>query len=177
MSYAGFLDRLRAKNYATMRTPTNVNVYGPNSFTCVPPSILSPPSNHCSDNSSSCCNNNNHHHHNHHSPHDDDTCSQTSDYHSDCHPEPPCHPEPACHPEPPCHPSPPYPCHPGGYGNDIPIGTIVFNYGTTLPCGWLRCNGNIISSVKYAALIQIIGTSMLPNIPPLYPGGYYMIKY
>ena len=176
MSYAGFLDRVRAKNYATMRTPTNVNVYGPNSFTCVPPSILSPPppSKHCSDNSSSCCSNNHHNHHDHHDHHhdhsDDDTCSQITDHHTDCGSE--------SQSEPSCHPSPPLHFHPGGvYGNNIPIGAIVFNYGTTLPYGWLRCNGNVISSVKYAALIQVIGTAMLPNIPPLYPGGYYMIKY
>jgi len=160
MSYAGFLDRLRAKTYATTRTPANVTIYGPNSFTCVPP-FPSPNHPDC------------------HHPQPTDPCPQP---HPPCpDPHPPC-PDPCpqpdpCYPDNCCGPDIQYcPGYPGPM-NDVPIGTIVFNYGTTLPCGWLRCNGNIISGTKYAALIQIIGTSMLPNIPPLYPGGCYIIKY
>ena len=153
MSYAGYLDRVRARNYATTRTPANVTINGPNSFTCLPPPPQfmmcgGPPPCQVDDNCSNC------------SDGDGEGGGGGSDC-GDC-------------------------TNDGGGGMrpdiqyvnyELPTGSIIFNYGIRVPQGWLLCNGNILNAQYYAGLIQVIGTNMLPNIPPLYPGGSYIIKY
>jgi len=43
--------------------------------------------------------------------------------------------------------------------NVVPPGAIVSYAGTTIPTGWLECNGSLVSRVTYAALFANIGTT------------------
>lgn len=51
-------------------------------------------------------------------------------------------------------------------GNGVPIGTIAAFGGTTVPDGWLLCDGQDISNVKYAKLREVIGTAWGTNKAP-----------
>jgi microcystin-dependent protein len=42
---------------------------------------------------------------------------------------------------------------------DVPPGTVVAFAGTTIPAGWLLCNGQAVSRTTYAALFAVIGTT------------------
>lgn len=41
----------------------------------------------------------------------------------------------------------------------VPIGTIEMYGGSTLPTGWLYCNGQAINRTTYSVLFEVIGTS------------------
>lgn len=41
----------------------------------------------------------------------------------------------------------------------LPVGTIVMYAGTTLPTGWVACNGQLLERNTYQKLFQILGTA------------------
>lgn len=65
-------------------------------------------------------------------------------------------------------------------GNDVPIGTILPFSGTTIPDGYLSCNGSSLLRTDYPDLFNVIGTTYgsvdnthfnLPNIQGKIPVG------
>lgn len=44
-------------------------------------------------------------------------------------------------------------------GIDIPVGTVVSHTGTTVPNGWLFCDGAAVSRTTYADLFNVISTN------------------
>ena len=46
----------------------------------------------------------------------------------------------------------------------VPIGMIAPFYLTTVPSGWLECNGGTFSSTDYPALYAALGTTTLPDL-------------
>ncbi len=42
--------------------------------------------------------------------------------------------------------------------NSVPVGAVVYYTKTTLPTGWLRCDGTAVSRTTYASLFAIVGT-------------------
>lgn len=70
----------------------------------------------------------------------------------------------------------------------VPTGTVMITASTTIPTGWLECNGNSISRSDYAKLFAAIGTTYgsasgstfnVPNITGPTSGGVttkYIIK-
>jgi hypothetical protein len=74
-----------------------------------------------------------------------------------------------------------------GSTNIVPIGCIMAYPSSSLPAGFLLCNGQAISRGAYSNLFALIGitfgsgdgstTFNLPNIPNPITGVYYMIRY
>lgn len=44
------------------------------------------------------------------------------------------------------------------YTQLVPVGTIIAYAGTTIPTGWLLCDGQAISRTEYSSLFNIIAT-------------------
>ena len=42
---------------------------------------------------------------------------------------------------------------------DLPVGTVVGNARTSVPYGWLNCDGSAVSRTTYADLFAAIGTA------------------
>lgn len=69
-----------------------------------------------------------------------------------------------------------------GRGQVIPVGTILPYAGSTVPDGYLSCNGAAVSRSTYATLYAVVGTSFgvgdgsttfnLPNMGGRMPTGY-----
>lgn len=66
-----------------------------------------------------------------------------------------------------------------------PPGSVMALGTTSIPEGWLRCNGQDVSRTTYALLFDVIGTTfgsgsgstfMVPNIPNLGTNLIYIIK-
>ncbi len=70
--------------------------------------------------------------------------------------------------------------------NTAPIGSIQQYSGTSLPPGWLWCNGSAYNRTFFPFLFKVIGTTYgtgdgsttfnVPNIPDLATGIKYIIK-
>lgn len=45
------------------------------------------------------------------------------------------------------------------FGSSLPAGTVIAHAGTSLPSGFLACNGSNVSRTTYAALFSAIGTT------------------
>lgn len=45
-----------------------------------------------------------------------------------------------------------------GVGGEVPAGTVAAFAGTTMPAGWLPCDGSTVSPTLYPSLFQAIGT-------------------
>ncbi len=68
-----------------------------------------------------------------------------------------------------------------GTGSAVPVGTIMAYGGTTVPAGYLACNGSSVSNATYPALFAAIGTSWggngapdfnLPDLRGRFPRGW-----
>lgn len=46
----------------------------------------------------------------------------------------------------------------------VPIGSVQAFMGTTIPDGWLICDGNVFSKALYPILFKVIGTETLPDL-------------
>ena len=55
---------------------------------------------------------------------------------------------------------------------DIPIGTIKYFYGDTIPSGFLECDGSTFSASSYPELYNVLGTTTLPDFRECYAVGY-----
>ena len=59
-----------------------------------------------------------------------------------------------------------------GGGDSIPVGTIVAYYGSTIPDGWLLCNGSTFTQADYPDLYTFLGNSnVLPDLRGLFLRG------
>jgi alpha-tubulin suppressor-like RCC1 family protein/microcystin-dependent protein len=54
-------------------------------------------------------------------------------------------------------------------GELVPIGTVTAFYGTTIPQGWLLCDGSTYNTTTYSELFAFLGTATLPNLK-----GYFL---
>lgn len=64
-----------------------------------------------------------------------------------------------------------------GYAQSYPVGSIVITMSSTIPAGWLLCDGRPISRTDYIELWNVLGTTSSPygqgdgsttfNLPPL----------
>ena len=54
---------------------------------------------------------------------------------------------------------------------DIPVGTIKYFYGDTIPSGFLECNGATFSAASYPELYNVLGTTTLPDFRECYAVG------
>jgi microcystin-dependent protein len=60
-----------------------------------------------------------------------------------------------------------------GYAQSYPIGSVVIIMSSTIPDGWLLCDGRPVSRTDYSELFSVVGTTYGPgdgttfNLPPL----------
>ena len=52
----------------------------------------------------------------------------------------------------------------GAQSDGMPLGTIIALYRTTVPTGFLPCNGATFDVNQYPALYTILGTNKLPDL-------------
>ena len=55
--------------------------------------------------------------------------------------------------------------------DEVPVGTIMMWYSTTVPNGWLLCNGGSFSSSEYPELYNVLGATKLPDFTGCVPIG------
>lgn len=53
----------------------------------------------------------------------------------------------------------------------MPIGTMIFYLGKTIPEGWLLANGSTYDTTLYPDLYAVLGTNTLPNMHHRFPEG------
>ena len=53
----------------------------------------------------------------------------------------------------------------------MPIGTMIFYLGKTIPEGWLLANGSTYDTTLYPELYAVLGTNTLPNMHHRFPEG------
>lgn len=59
----------------------------------------------------------------------------------------------------------------GGSGGN-PVGTIIMFYGTTVPDGYLNCNGSSFNPSTYPELAALLGGSVTPDLRGYFLRGY-----
>lgn len=52
-----------------------------------------------------------------------------------------------------------------------PIGEVTMFYGSSIPAGWLKCDGSTFSSTTYPDLAALLGGTTLPNFTDRFPIG------
>ena len=48
--------------------------------------------------------------------------------------------------------------------SSLPVGTILAYQGSTVPDGFLLCNGSVFSKINYPELYELLGTNTTPNL-------------
>lgn len=60
----------------------------------------------------------------------------------------------------------------GSVESSVPVGAIIYFYGTEAPTGYFACNGNSFSSTIYPKLYALLGKVTLPDLRGYFLRGY-----